>query len=206
MFVAISGCELPTTSTSSSLNHHEISASVDVDSSSIQVTREGDRDIITFSDIEGNQHQIEALYDTSDRLVETRQFLNGVQVYFQETYWHSSGVDSHVSRSPEGFWAQTGADGNLISTGGAGCIPGDPTCILPHNFNCGREWGEYGFQTARVVLATGAVVASVRPPLLKPNRLLVSWMLVEAAEWGLKRADLVSCLNNNPPRDPVDPV
>ena len=59
---------------------------------------------------------------------------------------------------------------------------------------CADEWWNFGEQSGRVVLSGVAVFATMRPPTFQPNRLVLSWFMLEGAAWGRRRAELTLCL------------
>ena len=123
--------------------------------------REGQTEIVTFADTEGNWYRMEADYDGQSRMLEFRTLLNGEFVGRTNPTWASTEQTQFLATSyDEGFWARTDGDYELIETSlvGAGVLSTGPAAPF-------ALWGSIGalaVQTRNWHLATRALDSCIK--------------------------------------------
>lgn len=91
-----------------------------VDPSTISYTKIGQLEIVSFSDLDGNDYRIEGRYDSSGRLSELKSFLNDTLLGIDRPTWSGTNLTGNRNESSNGAWVEANATFQPIAWGGVG--------------------------------------------------------------------------------------
>jgi hypothetical protein len=164
--------------------------------------REGQTEIVTFADTDGNWYRMEADYDGQSRLLEFRTFLNGEFVGRTSPTWaYTEQTEFMATSYDEGYWARTNGDYEVIDTSESqfevGCGEQRICEQSIQETRCREQWWNYGTQSAGLVAGVGLVGAGVLST--GPAAPFALWgsiggLAVQTRNWYLATRALDACI------------
>jgi hypothetical protein len=204
--------------------------SVEIVESTHRQWSEGNTQLVTFADGEGNWYRMEADYDSQGRLTEYRTFFNGAFVGRANPTWSGTDQTRSTALGADGDWVEANADGELIATswestgcendyqfqvdcgvdgGGyvASATPCDDEdsggCSDTIQVACSNELSNYAWQSLGLVsgvAAVGAGALATGPAAPFALGSSVGFLAVQTRNWYVATRALDVCRKRNRPQ------